>query len=232
MRRSLDKEMMDLPGQPHALLVDDLDNLRRLNRYLGNYRNILRGLKRLLAQDPIDRFTLLDVGTGSADIPVRLARWAQAKQLGASITALERDAISLEQATQQTRGESGIALVRGDGATPPFRPGSFDYVLASQFLHHFSEEDVVELIRGWAKVARRAILVSDLVRHPVAYSGIRLLTALCTRNLMTRVDAPLSVRRAFTLNEWRALFQRANVGPFELRRALPFRIFAIVTLEH
>lgn len=224
--------MMDLPGQPRALLVDDLHNLRRLNRYLGNYRNILRGLKRLLAQDPIDRFTLLDVGTGSGDIPVRLVRWAQAKQLGVSITALERDAISLEQASHQIRGENRIALVRGDGATPPFRPGSFDYVLASQFLHHFSEEAVVELIRSWAKVTRRAILVSDLERHPLAYSGIRLLTTLCTRNLMTRVDAPLSVRRAFTLNEWRTLFQRANVGPFELRRAVPFRIFAIVMLDH
>lgn len=229
MKRSLDKEMMDCPGQPHELLVDDLRNLRRLNRYLGNRRNILSALSRLQARERRAGFTLLDIGTGSGDIPVAAAQWAQARNLPAKITALEYDAVTIDQAAIQIRQRDNIVLVRADAMHPPFRRASFDYVLASQLLHHFSEEAIVALLKNWSQLARRAIIVSDLVRHPLAYCGIRLLTVAGTNNQMTRVDAPLSVRRAFTLAEWRVIFQRANLGPFEVRRAVPFRMQAILT---
>ena len=78
----------------------------------------------------------------------------------------------------------------GDAFSPPFTPCSFDFVFSSQVLHHFSEPEIILLLRTWSKLARRGILVSDLIRHPIAYIGIRLLTRLFTRNPMTRMDAP------------------------------------------
>lgn len=232
MKRSLEKEMMDLPGQPRELLADDLRNLRMLNRYLGNYSNILMGLGGILSARKAERFSLLDVGTGSADIPVVLVRWAHANCVHPQIIAMEYEAISVEEAAVQTRGMAGITLLRADGAAPPFRPASFDYVLASQFLHHFSEEKIVALLRTWAPLARRAIVVSDLVRHRLPYYGIRLLTTVLTRNAMTRVDAPLSVRRAYTMAEWRDIFRCADVGSFQLRWAFPFRMFALISRKN
>ena len=50
MKRSTEKEMMDLPGNPRELLVEDLRNLRIINRYLGGYRGVIKGLKRLVRQ--------------------------------------------------------------------------------------------------------------------------------------------------------------------------------------
>ena len=110
------------------------------------------------------------------------------------------------------------------------RSGSFDLVLSSQMLHHFSENDIINLLRGWSRVARRAIIVCDLVRHPVAYHGIRLVTKALTRNIMTRTDGPLSVQRAFTLDEWRDLFERAGIGPFQLFPKFPFRQITIFSM--
>lgn len=232
MQRSTELEMMDLPGQPRALLEADLRNLRRLNRFLGNHANIINGFEKLLvAARPGTAFSVLDVGTGSADIPVRLRRWAQAKQLQPRITALEYNAVSLTQAAIQARDRSEISLVRGDGAAPPFGQAAFDYVLASQFLHHFSEEKIVTLLRAWATIARQAIVISDLLRHPVAYYGIKVLTRLATRNVMTRVDAPLSVRRAFTIAEWGDIFRRADIGTIEITSAFPFRMLALLRLR-
>lgn len=227
MLRSTEPEMMDFPGQPRALLEQDLRNLRRLNRFLGNHAQIVAAFGRILAQaQPDSTFSLLDVGTGSADVPVRLSRWAQTRQLHMHVTALEYDPVTLAQAALQTRDRKTISLVRGDGAAPPFRPAAFDYVLASQFLHHFSEEKIIALLRGWAAFAREAIVISDLVRHPVAYYGVKALTRLAIRNLMTRVDAPLSVQRAFTITEWRELFRAADVGKVEITQAFPFRMLA------
>jgi len=126
---------------------------------------------------------------------------------------------------------SAVSIIQADGIAPPFRPGSFDFVLASQLMHHFPEDKILMLLRTWSKLARRAIIISDLVRHPIAYHGIRLITKAYTRNIMTLTDAPLSVHRAFTLPEWRELFRRADVGPFQILPVFPFRIVALLSVS-
>jgi hypothetical protein len=248
MKRSAEKEMMDLPGNPKDLLVEDLRNLRRINRYLGGYRGVMKGLKRLIAEHKMSRFSLLDVGTGSADIPRVIVQWARDRGIEAQVVGLEPEAVTAQVAAiltqEQTnppfipllqRGKEGdfrrcgISVVRGDGNAPPFRAASFDFVLASQMLHHFSEENIVAQLRTWSRLARRAIIISDLVRAPIAYYGIRLLTKLFTHNVMTLTDAPLSVQRAFTMAEWHELFRRAEIGPFQVFSVFPYRVLALVS---
>lgn len=250
MKRSAEKEMMDLPGNPKDLLVEDLRNLRNINRYLGGYRGVMKGLKRLVAEHKMSRFSLLDVGTGSADIPRVIVQWARDRGIEARIIALEPEAVTAQEAViltqRQTnppfipllqRGKEGdfrcsrISVVRGDGNAPPFRAASFDFVLASQVLHHFPEETIVALLRTWSRLVRRSIIVSDLVRHPVAYYGIRLVTKVFTRNVMTLTDAPLSVQRAYTMAEWHELFRRAEIGPFQVFSVFPYRVMALVSTK-
>jgi hypothetical protein len=47
---------------------------------------------------------------------------------------------------------------------------------------------------------------------------------------MTRTDGPLSVERAFTLDEWRELFERAGIGPFRLFPKFPFRQMTLISM--
>jgi ubiquinone/menaquinone biosynthesis C-methylase UbiE len=223
VNRSTAKEMMDGPDNPPDLLKDDLRNLRIINRYLGNYRSVLHGVKRIVEEQKLSHFSLLDVGTGSGDIPALIASWARRRNLPARLVALDAEPVTLRAAVEQTADYPEVCLVQGDGRALPFASGSFDLVLSSQMLHHFSEDGIIHLLRDWSRVARRAIIVSDLIRHPVAYYGIGLLTKAFTRNVMTRTDAPLSVERAFTLKEWRELFERAAIGPFRIFPTFPFR---------
>jgi ubiquinone/menaquinone biosynthesis C-methylase UbiE len=222
--------MMDSPDNPRELLEDDLRNLRIINRYLGNYRAVLGGLARLIDEHKLKQFSLLDVGTGSADIPALIASWARRHHLTARLIGLDPEPMTLRAAASQIRNYPEIALLRGDGRALPLASDSVDFVLSSQMLHHFSEYDIINLLRGWSRVARRAIIVGDLVRHPVAYHGIRLVTKALTRNIMTRTDGPLSVQRAFTLEEWRDLFERAGIGSFQIFPKFPFRQITIFSM--
>ena len=190
MNRSAELEMMDLPGQPRELLAEDLRDLRILNRYLGCHRNVLRGLARLVRERQLAPVQLLDVGTGSGDIPGVIVRWARCNRITARVVALERDALAWKKRLGKPASLGEITIVRGDALAPPFGAASFDFVLASQLLHHFHDDQIIALLRTWARLARRAIIVNDLVRHPLAYHGIRLLTRGFTRNEMTRTDAP------------------------------------------
>ena len=126
MKRSAELEMMDLPDQPRDLLIDDLRNLRTFNRYLGCHRNVLRALAGALDVQSEREFTLLDVGTGSADIPVAIVNWARRRKLIARISCLEREPITAEHAGEQTRAFPEIKVVRGDALSPPFRPAAFE----------------------------------------------------------------------------------------------------------
>jgi len=230
MRRSLEKEMMDLPDQPKQLLEEDLRNLRIINRYLGGYRGVMRGIAQLTGERKINGFSLLDAGTGSGDIPAAIARWARSRGVSMKIVALDPEAITVMAAAVQTKGFPEISVVRGDAMAPPFPSSSFDFVLASQLLHHFSEEQIIAVLKTWSVIARQAIIVSDLIRHPVAYCGIRVITQLFTRNIMTLTDGPLSVKRAFTRAEWRELFRRAAIGPFQISSVFPYRMVTIFSL--
>lgn len=221
---------MDLPGNEPAVLEEDLRNLRILNRYLGGYRCIRRGLEEILRDRQTAGISLLDVGTGSGDIPAAIVRWARAKGVSVRIVALEPDPVTVNVAVSRTRHLPEISVVRGDASKPPFPPASFDCVLASQLLHHFTEEGIVSLLKTWSQLARTAIIVGDLVRHPFAYYGIQWLTRLCTRNPMTLTDAPLSVKRAFTVPEWRELFRRAAIGNYQIIPVFPYRIMGRVLL--
>jgi SAM-dependent methyltransferase len=230
MKRSTEKEMMDLPGNTKELLVEDLRNLRIINRYLGGYRGVMKGLKQLVRNDRMSRFSLLDVGTGSADIPRVIVRWARNRRIEARIVALEPDPVTAAEAAHQTRQWPEITVIRGDGMAPPLQASSFDFVLASQMLHHFPEDRIIALLKIWSRLARKAILISDLVRDPLAYYGIRVITYLFTRNQMTRFDGPLSVRRALTLNEWQELFRAAAIGPFRVVPIFPYRQMTVISL--
>lgn len=111
MRRSEQKEMMDFPDNPKELLVGDLRNLQIINHYLGGYRSVLCGLDRLVGGGKLSRFSLLDVGTGSGDIPARITRWAQQRGIKASIVALEPEPVTAR-----------LAAIRTQQTNPPFIP--------------------------------------------------------------------------------------------------------------
>jgi 2-polyprenyl-3-methyl-5-hydroxy-6-metoxy-1,4-benzoquinol methylase len=229
MKRSRDQEMMDLPCESARLLEEDLANLRVINACLRAHHGVVWGLARAVQAQNLRSFSLLDVGTGSGDIPVRIVEWARRNGLGARVTAVDAEAITVDAAARQTRAFPEISIMRADATAPPFKAASVDFVLASQFLHHFSEENIITLLRTWSNIARRAIIISDLVRHRLAYLGIRALTQLFTRNIMTLTDAPLSVRRAFTMPEWRELVGNAAVGPFQTFSFFPFRMIAVIS---
>jgi len=230
MKRSHDPEMMDLPGNSPEALAGDLRNLRRLNRFVRGSRSVVFALWRMLGHERFNQVSVLDVGTGSADIPMAILARAKRSHVAMKIVAIEANPITARIARRRTDRHSEINIFQGDAGALPFSTGAFDFVVASQFLHHFSEAKILDLLKQWSKLARRAIVISDLVRHPCAYHGIRLLTRLTTRNVMTLSDAPLSVRRAFTLPEWRDLLRQAEIGPVEIFSVFPFRMAAVIRL--
>lgn len=204
------QECAEALDQPSAMLTDLAENLRdirRLNRYLGETRIVLSYLDQLL---PPRAATLLDVATGSADIP--LAAVARARSRGQSLlaTGLDSSEEILREADRHCQGR--VELVLGDARSLPFNAHSYDVVTSSLALHHFNPEEARAVLAEMWRVARRGILVVDLARSYPAYWGTWIATRVIARNRVTRRDGPLSVLRAYTPGELLELARAAGIG--------------------
>jgi ubiquinone/menaquinone biosynthesis C-methylase UbiE len=187
---------MDAPGLPEAEVEDAYQVLRRVNQHLGNLRTIRREFRRFRVEDVADPapITVLDVGSGSGDIPQALRTMEPGLDL--HVIALDRDSTAVASAR---RGR--LDVVQGDALRVPFPDRSIDLVIAVKFAHHFHGPALDRLLEEMARVARRRVVVLDIRRHWLAYWGFKAWSQVFTSNRLVRHDGPLSVLRGFTRAE-------------------------------
>ena len=223
MKRDFDPatlEMMDRPQPVSAELESDLENLRRLNQYFGSY-GLLRHFLRLWLT-PDRPWCILDLATGSADIPCMIADWARQRRITVRIDAVDFHESTLEIARRRAAGYPEISLIRAD-AREYSSAQTYDIVCCSLALHHFSDEDAVKLLKQMRRLTHDKALVADLERSWFALGMVWLLTTIFFREPMTQYDARLSVRRAFSYREFRSLAAAAGWENFSHRRFIPVR---------
>jgi SAM-dependent methyltransferase len=224
--RARGEERMDDPHQDRTELARGLADLRAVNRWLGGTRLVLRHLARLTSRRPDRAWTVLDVATGSADIPLAIVGWARRRGLEVRVVATDLLAGTLEVARARTGAEPAVIVQAADARALPFRDAAFDVVLCSTALHHFDHRgELLSVLREMGRVARIGGIVSDLHRSRAALVGARLLAATAwRRHPVTRHDGPLSVRRALTASELLELGLAAGLPAPRVRRHPAFRV--------
>lgn len=229
MRRRLEHapELLDAPHHDPAELEQSLDQVAEVNRLLGGTRAVLRTLERIAPASR--RLGILDVGTGSADIPIAIDSWARRRSRNVAVTAVDLHPQMTALAERRTSHLPAVRVRQADALDLPFDDGSFDVVLLSLTLHHFEQSDQVKAIRSAARVARQAVIVNELERCLPNYLGARLLAHTRWRgNRLTRHDGPLSVLRAFTLPELRRIADAAALEVVSLERYWFYRLVMVV----
>jgi ubiquinone/menaquinone biosynthesis C-methylase UbiE len=226
-KRIYEEELLDAGAGSDDDVARNLADLRRINRFLGGTKVIVRALSSIIERDGIKRLSLLDVGTGSADIPTAAARWCASRGVESFVTALDISERNLRVARTRLGIGPEVQLIRADSLKLPFQDASFDFVTASLFLHHFRDDDVVRLISDFARVARRAVIINDLTRNLIPYYFARMTGPFLATSFLTRNDGPVSVLRGFTAAEFKDMARRAGLRRFDVRRVFPYRLLLI-----
>ncbi len=216
-------ELIDLPSETYnrSEFSRNLEDIRKVNRYLGGNHVILKVLSYLASGIDVSSerpLRVLDVATGSADIPVSIVKWAHKNGRDVVVTAVDVNPIAVQEAVAFTKGYPDITISVADGLSLPYRDDSFDIVLCSKTLHHFSEENTVNFIKEIRRVASIGYIITDLRRSWVAWALIYMLTRLFTRNRLTRHDGPMSVRRSYTDTELGDLAEKAGLAGHRVTR--------------
>ncbi|HEV2295768.1 MAG TPA: methyltransferase domain-containing protein [Tepidisphaeraceae bacterium] len=220
--RQREAEWMDEDEVDPRELRRSLRFIRWVNRLFGYTWATLSHLERFSARwKQGERIEILDVATGSADVPLAIVRWGERRGFDVRVVGVDLHAKTVEAARQATAQEPRIRIVQADALCLPFDHDSFDYTVCSMFLHHLSDDEAVVVLRAMGGLARRGVIAADLLRHRRAFAWIWLLTLAA--NPIVRHDALVSIRQAFSKPEVLGLRQHAGLGFADYHRHFAHR---------
>jgi SAM-dependent methyltransferase len=201
-------ETLDDPATDDDTVVTSLRDVARINRLFGGARAATGRLDAFLAGLPGGTtLTLLDVGTGTGDLPRAAAMRAARRGVTLRLVGLERHRAAAREAARH----GGVAAVVADGGRLPFRDRAVDLVLCAKLLHHLPGAAGERLLRELDRVARVGVVVADVRRSALAAAGLWLASFPLGFHAATRHDGVISVFRGFTAPELAAACARAGV---------------------
>lgn len=221
MRRIDSEEILDSDQCPAPETQRSLRDLCRINRWFGGVSTTRRLFRRVATITGQRHLSVLEVAAGFGEVPRQAAAQLRKKDIVLDITDLDRMASHLHR---------GHRSVVADALALPFRDDHFDLVSCSLFAHHLTPTEFARFVEEGLRVSRRAVLINDLIRHPLhlalVYAGFPLM-----RSYVSRVDGIASVRRAYTPAEMREMLadQTRNAAEnIEISTHYLFRMGVIV----
>lgn len=222
-QRVLEPEVMDDPSLDTEQHRAALRDLARINWLSDSSGIVWSPIRRLAQSTPGQRLRVLDIATGSGDIPLSLWKYAQRAGLQLDLTGVDISETALEVARKRSQqAEAEINFERRDVLQDPPQ-ADYDVVVSSLFMHHLDRTTAVQLLRIKAAAARRLVLVNDLRRSRGGLMLAHLVTRVLTSSPVVRTDAVLSVKAAFTVEEALAVARDAGLVDTEIRRVWPYR---------
>ena len=227
--RDLQPELMDDPALSRTEHEHALVGLSRLNFFSGVIGGMYRQVTRFAVADrPLK---VLDIASGSGDLPVAWAQRARKNGLNLDITATDISAVAVDE--QQQRAKSAGVEIRSlqSDCFAEELPGGFDVVTCSLFMHHLTEQQSIDLLRAMRKASDNAVVVCDLDRTRLNYAIVGFASQALTRSHVVHTDALLSVKNAYTKAEFAALAQTALGHSVSVKTMFPSRFLMIDQLD-
>ncbi len=225
MQRDLQPEVMDDPQLPEDEHCLALAGLTRINRATGvataMYRRIRRYAKTL--SRPI---RLLDVATGSGDMPIYWAKQAAREQLSIQCSGVDISPTAIKYAeAQAAKAQVDVQFIQRDVLADRL-PIGYDIITCGLFVHHLSEPQIVRLLTSMQSAAGHAFVICDLERSRLNLACVWVAAQTLTRSKVVHVDAIRSVRAALTRDEFRAIATKALDRPIHIEGLPPCRFIA------
>ena len=213
-------ELLDLHAGNLAEVRRSLGDIRRINAYLGGAKPVCDAVWNLLGD--ANSATVLDIGTGNADILLRLQKQAQQRGVKLNSIGLDINPRHLQIAREESLNVDGISLLGADAFRLPLRNQSVDVVISTLFLHHFRAPQIRALLSEFSRVARVGWTMHDQVRDALPLWFFRVARPVLARSYLTRYDAVASIYRAYTPAEMRAIV--APIAGAQVATSFPYRL--------
>ena len=225
--RVLIPERMDDPELDRDEHARALRGLQRINAWTGNAALVWKHISNTAREIGARPLRVLDIATGSADVPIALLGMSASHGVKVEIDACDFSAQAIAIAAEKcAAANAAVRLFRHDIVRDEIAD-RYDVVMCSQFLHHLTNEQVAVVLRKMKSAAARRVVVVDLERSAANWLQVWIATRVLTRSKVVHFDGPQSVRAAFTIDEFNRIAKEIGFASFEIRRKWPCRFVLI-----
>ncbi len=228
-QRSNKKELLDRDDLPFADIRQNMQELDTINHRLGGHRITLKGMKALTRNFPASNILhVVEIGCGGGDNLRVIRDWAGQKGYKTKLTGIDLNPECIAYASSR-ESNKGIGFITSDYRAVKFETKP-DIIFSSLFCHHFTDNELRDMLRWLREQSTTGFFINDLHRHPLAYYSIKWLTQLFSKSYLVKNDAPLSVQRGFVKKEWEALMKDAGIFTYDCSWQWAFRW--LITFTH
>jgi 2-polyprenyl-3-methyl-5-hydroxy-6-metoxy-1,4-benzoquinol methylase len=195
------------------ILYKTLDTLANINKWLGGNKVTLYGLKKLIKNHPKNEpITIIDLGCGGGDILRKVSEYGKKEGYLFKLIGIDANKDAMDYARDISKDYPEISFVACDVFSEAFELLEYDVVLTTLFLHHFKENQIINMLSSLKNKAKLGIVVNDLHRHPMAYYLFKLV-CVTIKNTMIIEDGLTSILRGFKRNELECFSKILQVKP-------------------
>jgi len=224
--RSEEKELMDDLTLNETALVQNLEELSTVNRWLGGTSTLLSALNEILHSKPPlknSKIKIADLGCGGGDLLRAMHDWSEKKQLSVELVGIDANPFMIHFSLEHTNFLDRIKYQTMNILSSAFKGMRFDIVCINTFCHHFTDAELIKLLKQLRSQVTTAIIINDLHRHWIAYFSIKWISRFFRFSYLAQNDGPLSVLRAFRRSELIDLIQQAGFDRYRIRWHWAFR---------
>lgn len=227
--RSYQKEFLDGTDIPFVDIAENMKELDFINSHLGGHSITIKGFKKLAGNK--NKISVCEIGCGGGDNLNALSKFCKQNKLDAKFSGIDINAECIAFAKEKSRIEE-VNFIVSDYSLVNFESTKPDIIFSSLFCHHFTDDELVKMLRWMSRNATVGFFINDLHRHQLAYNFIKIVTKIFSKSYLIKNDAPLSVLRGFKKNEWKLIFEKAGIINYSIQWKWAFRYLITAANEH
>ncbi|WP_293890259.1 methyltransferase domain-containing protein [Flavobacterium sp.] len=222
--RTNEPELMDDFDMEGNILKDALDKIAKINQFLGGNKVTLEGVKKILKQHPVkDKITVVDIGCGNGDMLRLMADYLKKNNIKCDLVGIDANQFTVDYAKKKSVNYPNITYRCEDVFSNSFEKLEYDIVLCTLTLHHFKDEEIIDLLKVFKANAKMGIVINDLQRSGISYRLFQGLCFVLRLNDMSREDGLVSILRGFKKPELEQFSKKLQLKNYSIEWKWAFR---------
>jgi 2-polyprenyl-3-methyl-5-hydroxy-6-metoxy-1,4-benzoquinol methylase len=223
--RSYKKELLDSSDTHFKDIAENMKELDFINAHLGGHVITINGLKKLTNNR--NKISVCEIGCGGGNNINALAAFCIKNKIEATFTGIDINADCIDFAKRKSTCKN-VNFIVSDYRLVNFENNKPCIIFSSLFCHHFTDEELIQMLQWMNTNSTIGFFINDLHRHPLAYNSIKFITKLFSNSYLVKNDAPLSVLRGFTRDEWKNILENAGITNYSIQWKWAFRFLITV----
>lgn len=222
-RRSTERELMEDVMLPEKDLYHALEDISKVNRWLGGNRITVKAVASILNKYPNKtHWTIVDIGSGDGEMLRILSKKFSTSKVHLSFTGIDISKKSVETSRRCSKDFTDISY-RLENILTAKQAEVFDIAISTLTLHHIPEDQMIPFLKGMLARAKYGVIVNDLQRSKLAYRLFKLISRIFIKSPVAKNDGLVSIASGFKRNELEKYAQTLGLKHYSIRWKWAFR---------